>query len=181
MGTPFIDDAIVERAKLALVAAGLKLVESRPVVASKREARECFSRLKKMDDLDAVVLFSGTWVWASHLIGALRDFASTGKGIVLWTNPGSQGWRPVGGLVLHGALKEIGLEHRFVYGAYDDPKEIGRIVSWCRASAVKNRLNLSTIGTFGGRGMGQTCGAADPSQWMRCSVWTSIRGTRLRC
>jgi L-arabinose isomerase len=32
---------------------------------------------------------------------------------------------------------------------------------------MKNRLNLSTIGTFGGRGMGQTCGAADPSQWMR--------------
>jgi hypothetical protein len=28
-------------------------------------------------------------------------------------------------------------------------------------------LNMSTIGTFGGRGMGQTCGVADPSQWMR--------------
>ena len=26
---------------------------------------------------------------------------------------------------------------------------------------------MSTIGTFGGRGMGQTCGVADPSQWMR--------------
>jgi L-fucose isomerase-like protein len=32
---------------------------------------------------------------------------------------------------------------------------------------MKNFLNMSTIGTFGGRGMGQTCGAADPSQWMR--------------
>jgi L-fucose isomerase-like protein len=28
-------------------------------------------------------------------------------------------------------------------------------------------LNMSTIGAFGGRGMGQTCGVADPSQWMR--------------
>ena len=26
---------------------------------------------------------------------------------------------------------------------------------------------MATIGTFGGRGMGQTCGVADPSQWMR--------------
>jgi L-fucose isomerase-like protein len=26
---------------------------------------------------------------------------------------------------------------------------------------------MSTMGTFGGRGMGQTCGVADPSQWMR--------------
>jgi len=26
---------------------------------------------------------------------------------------------------------------------------------------------MSTLGVFGGRGMGQTCGVADPSQWMR--------------
>jgi L-fucose isomerase-like protein len=32
---------------------------------------------------------------------------------------------------------------------------------------MKNWLNMSTIGSFGGRGMGQTCGVADPSQWMR--------------
>jgi L-arabinose isomerase len=167
MGAPFIDDRIVAHAKKALSDAKLDVVEHGTVVASKKEARECLGRLKKMDDLDAVVLFSGTWVWAAHLAGALRDFAASGKGILLWTHPGSQGWRPVGGLVLHGALKEIGLEHRFVYGDYDDPREIERIVSWCHASALKNRLNLSTIGTFGGRGMGQTCGVADPSQWMK--------------
>ncbi len=68
---------------------------------------------------------------------------------------------------MHSGLKEIGLKHRFVYGSYDNPKEIERIVSYCRASAMKNSLNMSTIGTFGGRGMGQTCGAADPSQWMK--------------
>ena len=42
-----------------------------------------------------------------------------------------------------------------------------KIVSYARAAAIKGWLNLSTLGTFGGRGMGQTCGAADPSQWMR--------------
>jgi L-fucose isomerase-like protein len=120
-----------------------------------------------MNDVDALVLFSGTWVWAAHLIAAIRDFSTTGKGIILWTNPGSQGWRPVGGLVMQGALKEVGIKHRFVYGSYEDPKEIAKITSYCRASAMKQSLNMSTIGTFGGRGMGQTCGAADPSQWMR--------------
>ena len=68
---------------------------------------------------------------------------------------------------MQGAFKEIGLKHRFVYGSYKDPAEIEKIVSYCRASAMKNRLNMSTIGAFGGRGMGQTCGAADPSQWMK--------------
>jgi L-fucose isomerase-like protein len=167
MGTPFIDEALVANAKSALRQAGVELVEYGLVVASKSEARECFASFKKRDDIDAVVLFSGTWVWAAHLIGALRDFAGSGKGILLWTNPGSQGWRPVGGLVMHGALKEIGLTHRFVYGGWDDPAEIARIAAYCRGAALRVRLNMSTIGAFGGRGMGQTCGVADPSQWMK--------------
>jgi len=167
MGTPFIDNKIVASAKETLRNNGLEIIEYELVIATKQEARECFDKFKKMNDVDAVVLFSGTWIWASHMIGAIRDFAATGKGIVLWTNPGSQGWRPVGGLVMHGALKEIGLKHRFVYGSFEDIKEIQKITSYCRASAMKNSLNMSTIGTFGGRGMGQTCGAADPSQWMK--------------
>lgn len=167
MGTPFIDNKIVAEAKKALKNSGLELVEHDLVIASKKEARLCFDKFKKMNDIDAIILFSGTWVWAAHMIAAIRDFALSGKGIVLWTNPGSQGWRPVGGLVLQGAFKEIGLKHRFVYGSYKEPAEVEKVVSYCRASAMKNRLNLSTIGTFGGRGMGQTCGAADPSQWMK--------------
>lgn len=167
LGTPFINDQLIAEAKAALRQTGLELVEHDVILATKQEARTCLGQFKKMDDLDAIVLFSGTWVWAAHLIGALRDFAMTGKGIVLWTVPGSQGWRPVGGLVMHGALKEIGLPHRFVYGDYRDPRELRRIVAYCRAAALKNRLNMSTIGVFGGRGMGQTCGVADPSQWMK--------------
>jgi L-arabinose isomerase len=167
MGVPFIDGALVAASKKALRDAGLRLVEYPVVVASKEEARACFASFKKRDDVDALVLFSGTWVWAAHLAAALRDYAMTGRGVTLWTHPGSQGWRPVGGLVMHGALKEIGLGHRFVYGSHEDPKEIARIASYCRASAEKNSLNQSTIGTFGGRGMGQTCGVADPSQWMK--------------
>lgn len=166
MGTPFIDDKLIEDAKSSLKNAGLELVVHDLVIASKQEAKDCFSKFKKMDDVDAVVLFSGTWVWASHLIAAIRDFSFTEKGIVLWTHPGSQGWRPVGGLVIQGALKEVGIQHRFVYGSNEDPKEISKIVSYCRASHIKNTLNMSTFGVFGGRGMGQTCGVADPSQWM---------------
>jgi L-fucose isomerase-like protein len=167
MGMPFIDEGLIRNAKSALLDAGMDIVEHEIIIASKEEARKGLAKFKKMDDVDAVILFSGTWVWAAHLIGAIRDFSFSGKGIVLWTNPGSQGWRPVGGLVMQGALKEVGIPHRFVYGSYDDPEEIGRIVSYCRACHERNRLNMSTIGTFGGRGMGQTCGVADPSQWMR--------------
>jgi L-fucose isomerase-like protein len=167
MGAPFIDGAMVARSRDALRSCGLLVKEHPTVVASKAEARQALDRMKKDDEVDCVVLFSGTWVWAAHLVGAIRDFQASGKAVLLWTHPGSQGWRPVGGLVLHGALEEIGIPHRFVYGAVDDPVEISRIVSYCQAAHVRCHLNMSTIGAFGGRGMGQTCGVADPSQWMR--------------
>lgn len=167
MGMPFIDDTIVASAKKALSAAGIKLIEHGVVVATKEEARAAMKKMKSDDAVDAVVLFSGTWVWAAHLVGAIRDYAALGKGVVLWTHPGSQGWRPVGGLVMHGGLLEIGVQHKFVYGEAEDAETIAKIVSYTRAAHLKNFLNMSTIGTFGGRGMGQTCGVADPSQWMR--------------
>ena len=167
MGTPFIDDAIVKQAKRALTQAGLKLVEHGVVVASKEEARTALKKMKSNDAVDMVVLFSGTWVWAAHLVGAIRDYVATGKAVLLWTHPGSQGWRPVGGLVMHGGLLEIGVPHKFVYGEAGESDTVGKIVSYARAAHLKNLLNMSTMGTFGGRGMGQTCGVADPSQWMR--------------
>ncbi len=167
MGTPFIDESIITNSKEALKAAGVELVEYPVVIATKNEAKAALKQMKDDDSIDCVILFSGTWVWAAHLIGAIRDYALTGKQIVIWTHPGSQGWRPVGGLVMHGALMEIGIPHKFVYGSADESSEIEKIVSFCRASHMKNWLNMSTIGTFGGRGMGQTCGVADPSQWMR--------------
>ena len=166
MGTPFIDEALVNRAKNALRHKGLRLVEHDIVVASKPEARAALKKMKDDNAVDAIVLFSGTWVWAAHLVGAIRDYAATGKGVLIWTHPGSQGWRPVGGLVLHGGLLEIGVAHKFVYGEAEDASTLEQITSYAKAAHLKNFLNLSTIGTFGGRGMGQTCGVADPSQWM---------------
>src|SRR5580704_10737111 len=84
-----------------------KVVEHDVTVASKAEAKAALKAMKSNEAVDAVILFSGTWVWAAHLVGAIRDFAATGKAVLLWTHDGSQGWRPVGGLVMHGGLLEI--------------------------------------------------------------------------
>ena len=180
-GNLFIDYDIVRRSRQALIDRGLTVVDGsemlkrqgipvahdNDIVCTKKEARDIIVPMAKDDSIDCLVLFSATWVWAAHMIGAIREFAKTGKGIVIWTYPGSQGWRPVGGLVLKAALNEIGIKNRFVYGKAEDERDLNRIVSYCQASAVKNRINMTTLGAFGGRGMGQTCGVADPSQWMK--------------
>ena len=79
MGVPFIDGKIVSEAKKALENNGLELVEYERVVASKKESKACFDQFKKMNDIDALVLFSGTWIWAAHMIAAVRDFARQEK------------------------------------------------------------------------------------------------------
>jgi L-fucose isomerase-like protein len=167
MGAPFIDEQIIAQSKRALRDRGVKLVEHDTIIATKAEARAALKAMKDDEAVDCVILFSGTWVWAAHLIAAVRDFAMTGKGVLIWTHPGSQGWRPVGGLVMHGALLEVGINHKFVYGAADDAEEVEKLVSFCQAAHMKSWLNMSAVGAFGGRGMGQTVGVADPSQWMR--------------
>lgn len=167
MGEPFIDDSIIENSKEALIEQGIEIVDHDVIISEKEEAREALRKMRNDDSVDCLILFSGTWVWAGHLIAAVRDFARTGKGILIWTHPGSQGWRPVGGLVMNAAFKEVGIRHRFVYGSARNKSDLNRIVSYCQASHLKNKLNMSTLGVFGGRGMGQTCGVADPAQWMK--------------
>jgi len=167
MGKPFIDQEIIENSKKSLQDKGITLLSSDLVISTKQEAKSVLGKLAKDDSIDCLILFSGTWIWAANMISAIREFAKTGKGIVIWTHPGSQGWRPVGGLVLMSALKEIGIRHKFVYGKAEDESDLAKVVSYCKASAVKNKINFSTLVAFGGRGMGQTCGVADPSQWMK--------------
>lgn len=166
-GNLFIDEKIIRDSKEALKNEGIVLQEEALVIATKKEAQDVILPLAKDDSIDTLVLFSGTWVWAAHMIGAIREFAKTGKGIVIWTHDGSQGWRPVGGLVLSAALNEVGIKHKFVYGGVKEPSNVKRVANYCKASALKKSMELTTLRAFGGRGMGQTCGVADPSQWMK--------------
>ena len=167
MGQPFIDEKIIANAKKALEKQGLELVCNKQPIVTRKEANADILPLCKRDDIDAMILFSATWMWAGEMIGAVREFAKSGKGIIVWTVPGSQGWRPVGGLVVKASLAEVGIPFRYVYGSYDDKKDMERITSYCWASALKNKINNTRLGAFGGRGMGQTCGVCDPAQWMR--------------
>ena len=166
-GNLFIDEEVIGGAREALKACGIELHEEKLIISTKQEAKDVLLPLAKDDSVSSLVLFSGTWVWAAHIVGAIREFAKTGKGIVIWTHDGSQGWRPVGGLVLSAALNEVGINHKFVYGGVSDPANVQHVANYCMASALKRSMEMSTLRAFGGRGMGQTCGVADPSQWMK--------------
>ena len=145
MGTPFVDDALITKSKKALRKEGLELIEYDTVIASKEEAKAALKQFKDDERVDCVILFSGTWVWAAHLVGAVRDYAATGKGVLIWTHPGSQGWRPVGGLVMHGGLLEIGVDHRFVYGDAEDPAEMIASFSHVGVALLRDQTTLDYV------------------------------------
>ncbi len=58
------------------------------IIASKEEAKESLSKFKKDDSIDAIILFSGTWVWAAHLIAPIRDFQQQEKEFSFGQTPG---------------------------------------------------------------------------------------------
>ncbi len=96
MGAPFIDDALVARSSDALKAARLELVEHDIVVASKQEARECFAKFRRWTTWTPCAVLRHVGVGGPHGRGH-PGLAGTGKAIILWTHPGSQGWRPWAG------------------------------------------------------------------------------------
>ena len=146
-----------------------------PVIVALEGKREASAlAVMKVDDrVDCVVLFS------AHGSGrrtdpAVRDFAMTGKGVLVWTQPGSQGW-PVGGSVSARRI-DGSMASQFSLRRCQRPAEIAKIASFARASHMKRWLNMSTIGAFGGRGIGQTCVSPIP-RGCACSIATSTRAT----
>jgi len=75
------------------------------------------------------------------MASTFQVFEMTGKGICIWTYPGSQEWRLVGGLILYEALMKVGAPHKFIYSAADEPGEINRIDSSSRER--KQEANFS--------------------------------------
>ena len=166
-GDPYVNRDLIIECQNKLYEMGVKCIEHSVVVASKQEAKEAFSAMAVDEEIHSVIIFIGTWNWVANLTAAIRHFSFSNKGILLWVHPGAQGWRTGAGLLVHGALKEIGLKHKLVYGDRNDSETQKDIFGFILANQIKADLSMSTFCLFGGRGQAQACGSVDPSQWMR--------------
>jgi len=160
LGRPWIDERMVEKCRQSLKDAGMEVVEV-PRIVSKRP--QSFAAVQKSleEDVDCIIFYAATWLWASEMTQASRI---ANRPIIVWTPPISQGWATGGALVLHGALDEIGVKHKLTYGYPDEEKTMKDIVAFAKAAAAVNRLRDSTLGLIGGYGMGAVTGAVDVAQ-----------------
>jgi L-fucose isomerase-like protein len=162
-GRQFIDYELLDASKAAIEDQNIDIISPDCVIARKNQAFEALEQFRSAD-IDALVLYSTTWMWASEIAFLAQDIR---RPVLLWSPATSRGWTNVGALEVHGALDEIDLDHKFIIGQHDDPETISAISAFCKASWAVQCLRGMTLGLVGGRGMGETTGAADPSQWMR--------------
>ena len=109
-------------------------------------------------------MYISTWNWADQVAQFIRNMH---KPVILYAIDDSKAWS-IGGLAAtHGGLDEIGIKHKVTYGNINDKNIIEGIVSYSKASMVKNMLRKSRYGSIGGQGMGILTGIVDANQWLR--------------
>ncbi len=117
----------------------------------------------RQKDVDCVLLYHTAWVWPGRHIQAIREFD---RPIILFAEAVAQGWPTVGLTGMHGALDEIGVEHKTIYGHSHESETIRRIVSYARAARAKNVFRKSRFCIIGGRAMEVPQMNIDPLQWL---------------
>jgi len=128
-------------------------------------------------EVDAVVIYCSTWIWATYYIQAIRrwDIPS-----IIWTPASPQGWNLNSLAVLGGTLRQWEIPFGSVIGQPNNAttrKEISAAIAACR---VKSRLRKAKFGCFGGTSMGIATGFADFNEWSRkFGIWTEFMAEAL--
>ncbi|MDI6870106.1 MAG: L-fucose isomerase [Bacillota bacterium] len=113
---------------------------------------------------ESVILHVPTWVLPNVVVMTARQVQ---KPLAVITNERRDSAGLVGMLASAGGLDEVGLKHVRLIGDGLDPRIAGRLVRFCKAASVVNRLRGTTYGLLGGRSLGMYTATADPAQWQR--------------
>lgn len=160
LGRPMIDVKLVEDSLNSLRKAGLDVYRVYGVLSKSWEIEKAVEECEEQG-VDCIVFYVATWLWASEIWRAVHRLSIP---VLIWCTPTSVGWATGGALVLHGALDEVGVKHRIVYGYPDEEEALRSIVAFARAAKAAKRLKKTTLGLIGGYSMGAVTGAVDMAQ-----------------
>lgn len=162
-GDNWVNDTGIEKIKKELISNNLDLVVIDKVVAYFYELDEVEKRFND-ENVGLIFVYISTWNWPDQISQFLRNMR---KPTILYAINDSKAWS-IGGLgATHGGLDEIGIKTRVAYGNISDKDVIDKIVSYSKASMVRNILRKSRYGSIGGQGMGILTGIVDANQWLK--------------
>jgi len=162
-GDSWVNTKSIRKIKKELISNNLDLVAVDKVIAHFYELDEVEKRFND-ENVDVVFIYISTWNWADQISQFIRNM---NKPVIIYAIDDSKAWS-IGGLAAtRGGLDEIGIKNRVTYGNISDKNVMDRIVSYSKASMVRNILRKSRYGSIGGQGMGILTGIADANQWLK--------------
>lgn len=162
-GDNWVNKDTIEKVKKKLLNSNLELVYIDKIITTFDQLDEVEKKFNN-ENVDLIFLNLATWNWADQIIQFIRNMK---KPVILYTSYDSKAWS-IGGLAAtYGGFEEIGIDSKVAYGNIDDNDVISSIISYSKASRVRNVLQRSRYGSFGGQGMGIITGIVDANQWLR--------------
>lgn len=162
-GDNWVNAGSIKKIKNELIKNNLEIIANDKLIANFYELDEAEKKFND-ENIDVLFIYISTWNWADQVAQFIRNM---NKPVILYAIDDSKAWS-VGGLAAtHGGLDEIGIKHKVTYGNINDKNIIEGIVSYSKASMVKNMLRKSRYGSIGGQGMGILTGIVDANQWLR--------------
>ena len=138
----------------------LRVVCREGVARGLKEAWEATAKLAR-EGCDLLLLYVPIWTFPSSTVAAARAALDAGLPMVVVYSDGVLS----GVLASAGALKQVGLRHRMIYGGFDELRR--QLIPLARACMAVNRLRGSVYGVFGGRALGMYTVVDDPIRWQR--------------
>jgi len=133
------------------------------VVDSEVKSNEAFDKFYQ-EDVDCIVMFFSSFVFSSQYMQGLNR---ANKPILLWSGDGLEGDMALGLFCQKGAMDAVGIDYKAVYGMPDDKEKLGEVVSFIKASMVRNVLRRSKFGQWGSNPMGMFGGMMNDWEWLQ--------------
>jgi len=162
-----LEETIVRhQARLTEAIGADPLLEAAPspeIVHSSKQARAAAKQLRAAD-IEAVVFNLPVFAFPNFSLITARVLEMP----VLLSSPQDGRLPGLGGiLAAHGAMRQIGIKSRKLWGdPVQDPELRKTLSAFCRASGAIARMKGSVYGLIGGRSIGMNTGTVSAAQWM---------------
>jgi len=152
-----LNEEMHEKVRETLTKESIDIVEDQ-FISNKNDAEQIVKGILKRN-IELLILHVPGWTFPVFGVVAAREANKHDvPSLVLATSAIS------GPTALKGALDEVGLINKVLYGDITEPEVIKQICVFARVASTKMRLSGQTLGIFGGRSMGMYTAIGDPSQ-----------------
>jgi len=140
---------------------GFEVLRAKEVVRSKKSAFESAAELI-WRGAECLILLIPAWTFPVLPLYSAKKAKECNIPVLIYGD-----YMLSGLLATSGALKQVGIMHKFVWGKLTDEKIVREINSFVRAASTALRLRGLTYGVFGGRSLGIYTATADLAQWQK--------------